>query len=77
MMIHVIAGIYVKIENFKSTNTHRYIQNLLQEKAGGCLLDRKFIEENLSCSILDKYFQLIAKKERRELNNTVHQRARI
>jgi hypothetical protein len=66
MMIHAIVGIYAKIENFKSISTQAYIQNLLLGKAGACSQDRKFLEDNLSCNILDKSFQQIVKKEERE-----------
>ncbi len=66
MMRLVIAGVYVKIENFKNINMPAFIQNLLQEKDGASLQDKKYTEENSLCNILARYSLLTVKKERPE-----------
>lgn len=77
MMRHVIVEIYAKIENFKSISMLVFTQNPHLERVGVSSRDKKSTEVNLSCNISDKYFQQIAKKERRELNNTAHLRVPI
>jgi len=69
MMKLVIVDNCAKIENFKSTSMLQYIQNQPLEKAGDSSQDKKFLEGSLLCNILDKYSQLIVKKEGRELNS--------
>lgn len=65
MTKHVIVDSYVKIENFKNISMHVYIQNLHLGKVGVFLQDRKYIEDNLLCNILVKYFLQIVNKEER------------
>ena len=77
MMKRVNVEIYAKIENFKSTSMLQYIQNQPLEKAGDSSQDKKFLEGSLLCNILDKYFQLIVKKEGRELNSIALQLVHI
>lgn len=77
MMKLVIVDNCAKIENFKSINTLQYIRNQHLEKAGVSSQDKKFIEGSLLCNILDKYFQRIVKKERRELNSIALQLVHI
>lgn len=73
----VIVTICVRIENFKSISMHVFIQNLLQEKDGVYLQDKKYIVAILSCNILVKYFLQTAKKVKQELNSIVIQHALI
>ena len=47
MMRLVIAGVYVKIENFKNINMHVFILSQPQEKDGDYLQDKKYIEATL------------------------------
>lgn len=43
-----------------------FIPSLHQEKDGGCLPDRKYIEGSLSCNISERYFQQTVKREKLE-----------